>query len=104
MATNTPAPSPETSITIKVILNGKDENRKFRLPLKDLGANSLPDKVRSTVPLQPCLGEQPENTLIGYSFMIVLCIARWLINIFYKASQLALYPLKQGRRLRALLG
>ena len=45
MATNVPASSPDMPITIKVIISGKDENRKFKLPLRDLGANSLPDKV-----------------------------------------------------------
>lgn len=50
MAT-TSASSPDMSITIKVVISGKDENRKFKLPLKDLGANTLPDKVRLTSPL-----------------------------------------------------
>lgn len=46
MANLTPSTSPDMSITIKVVFTGKDENRKFKLPLKELGANSLPDKVR----------------------------------------------------------
>lgn len=46
MATNATASSPDMPITIKVIISGKDENRKFKLPLRDLSANSLPDKVR----------------------------------------------------------
>ena len=47
MATNATASSPDMPITIKIIISGKDENRKFKLPLRDLGANSLPDKVRN---------------------------------------------------------
>lgn len=37
-------------ITIKIVFANKDENRRFKLPLKELGANSLTDKVRLTVP------------------------------------------------------
>ncbi len=48
MATNATASSPDMLITIKIIISGKDENRKFKLPLRDLGANSLPDKVRNS--------------------------------------------------------
>lgn len=47
MATNGTASSPDMPITIKIIISGKDENRKFKLPLRDLGANSLPDKLRT---------------------------------------------------------
>lgn len=50
MATLTPASSPEMTVTIKVVFPNKDENRRFKLPLKELGANSLPDKVRLKVP------------------------------------------------------
>lgn len=49
MATLTPASSPDMIITIKIVFANKDENRRFKLPLKELGANSLPDKVRLTV-------------------------------------------------------
>ena len=45
MATHPHASSPDMPITIKVVFADKDENRKFKLPLTDLGANSLPDKV-----------------------------------------------------------
>lgn len=48
MATTVTASSPDMLITIKIIISGKDENRKFKLPLRDLGANSLPDKVRDS--------------------------------------------------------
>ena len=51
MATLTPASSPDMSIAVKVVLAGKDENRKFKLPLKELGANTLPDKVCPTFQL-----------------------------------------------------
>ena len=36
---------PDTLITIKVALDGV--NRRFKLPLRDLGANVLPQKVRT---------------------------------------------------------
>lgn len=35
---------PETLITIKISVN--DTLKKLKLPLRDLGANVLPDKVR----------------------------------------------------------
>lgn len=35
---------PNTSITVKVALNDV-ENRRFKIALKDLGPNTLPDKV-----------------------------------------------------------
>ncbi|RDL37604.1 uncharacterized protein BP5553_05037 [Venustampulla echinocandica] len=38
------APSPDTLVTLKVNLDGA--NRRFKLPLRDLGAFSLPDKLR----------------------------------------------------------
>ncbi|KAI9667051.1 MAG: hypothetical protein M1829_005592 [Trizodia sp. TS-e1964] len=40
----TPAPNPDTQINIKITFNG--HNRRFKLPLRDLGANVLPDKLR----------------------------------------------------------
>ena len=43
MATSV-AMSPDILITIKLQIGS--ENRRFKLPLKDLGANILPDKVR----------------------------------------------------------
>ncbi|KAF2840009.1 hypothetical protein M501DRAFT_931424 [Patellaria atrata CBS 101060] len=43
MATNVPV-GPETLITVKISIQGC--NRKFKIPLKDLGANVLPDKLR----------------------------------------------------------
>jgi hypothetical protein len=49
MATLTPASSPDMMITIKIVFADKDENRRFKLPLKELGANLLPNKVRLTV-------------------------------------------------------
>lgn len=52
----------DTLITVKVLYN--DANRRFKLPLRDLGARSLPQKVWFTLlrqqmtPLQstPCWG------------------------------------------------
>lgn len=37
---------PDTLITVKVIIDGT--NRRFKLALRDLGANTLPQKVRVT--------------------------------------------------------
>lgn len=42
MASNT-ATNPDTLITVKVII--RDTTRRFKLPLRDLGANVFPDKV-----------------------------------------------------------
>lgn len=39
------SPNADTLITLKVQLAG--ENRRFKLALRDLGANTLPDKVCS---------------------------------------------------------
>ena len=55
MATPTTAPSPETPITIKVTLSS-GENRRIKLPLRELGANTLPDKV-CFMSHQPCRGQ-----------------------------------------------
>lgn len=44
MATNTNTATADTLITIKVSVN--DSLKKLKLPLRDLGANVLPDKVR----------------------------------------------------------
>ncbi|KAL8775019.1 MAG: hypothetical protein Q9209_000498 [Squamulea sp. 1 TL-2023] len=46
MATINSTPSSDTPITIKLALNN-GENRRFKLALRELGANTLPDKVRS---------------------------------------------------------
>lgn len=45
-AHNTNAVSADTLITIKVSVN--ESLKKLKLPLRDLGANVLPDKVRLT--------------------------------------------------------
>ena len=37
----------DTPVHIKISVLGKDENRKFKLSLKDCSANVLPDKVGS---------------------------------------------------------
>lgn len=39
-------PGPEHLVTVKVLFN--DSNRRFKLPLKDLRAQVLPEKVRRT--------------------------------------------------------
>lgn len=44
MATVNPTPSSDTPIAIKLALNN-GENRRFKLALRELGANTLPDKV-----------------------------------------------------------
>jgi hypothetical protein len=42
MATTTPI-HPETLVTLKINFEGK--NGRYKLPLRDLGANTLPDRV-----------------------------------------------------------
>ncbi|OBT92409.1 hypothetical protein VE01_09271 [Pseudogymnoascus verrucosus] len=39
------ATNPDTLVTLKVNIEGS--NRRFKLPLRDLGANTLPDKLRA---------------------------------------------------------
>ncbi|WPH01256.1 Hypothetical protein R9X50_00409400 [Acrodontium crateriforme] len=53
-------PSQDTLITLKVNLNG--EVRKLKLPLRDLSANVLPDKLRQ------CLNIKPEQTAVFERF------------------------------------
>jgi len=48
MAPSTQASPPDMPIQIKTVLANKDENRRFILPLRDLGADTLPNKVRFT--------------------------------------------------------
>lgn len=47
MASTNPAAAADVPVHVKIALNGKDENRKFKLSLKDCYANVLPDKVWS---------------------------------------------------------
>lgn len=49
MATNVPV-TLDTLIVIKVLFQG--HNKKFKVPLRDLGANVLPDKLRGLLQLQ----------------------------------------------------
>ncbi|KAL8861282.1 MAG: hypothetical protein Q9198_010534, partial [Flavoplaca austrocitrina] len=52
MATANPTPSSDTPIAIKLALNN-GENRRFKLALRELGANTLPDKLRSLLNVLP---------------------------------------------------
>ncbi|MCJ1427395.1 hypothetical protein MMC29_005298 [Sticta canariensis] len=52
MATINPSPSPDTPITIKIALSN-GENRRFKLALRDLGAVTLPDKLRQLLAIPP---------------------------------------------------
>ncbi|KAL8687706.1 MAG: hypothetical protein Q9224_005074, partial [Gallowayella concinna] len=52
MASINPTPSADTPIAIKLALNN-GENRRFKLVLRDLGANTLPDKLRSLLNVPP---------------------------------------------------
>ena len=45
MASINPTTTTETPVHVKIAVNGKDENRKFKLTLRDLGATVLPEKV-----------------------------------------------------------
>jgi len=53
MSNINPAASADHPITIKIALSN-GENRKFKLALKELGANTLPDKVRLPSDPEPC--------------------------------------------------
>ncbi|KAI2482215.1 zz type zinc finger domain-containing protein [Pyrenophora tritici-repentis] len=50
-ATNNVPVTLETPIVVKVLFRG--QYKKFKLPLKDLGAHVLPEKLRSILQLQP---------------------------------------------------
>ncbi|KAL8652605.1 MAG: hypothetical protein Q9226_004202, partial [Calogaya cf. arnoldii] len=52
MATVNATPSSDTPIAIKLALNN-GENRRFKLALRELGANTLPDKLRSLLNVPP---------------------------------------------------
>ena len=45
MASSTTTANPDMPVQIKITVTGKEETRKFKLTLKDLGANVLPEKV-----------------------------------------------------------
>ncbi|QSZ36491.1 hypothetical protein DSL72_006371 [Monilinia vaccinii-corymbosi] len=46
-----PPPSPDTLVTLKINIEGI--NRRFKLPLRDLGASTLPDKLRYLLAIPP---------------------------------------------------
>ncbi|TAQ89421.1 hypothetical protein B7494_g2254 [Chlorociboria aeruginascens] len=50
MASNT-ATNPDTLVTLKVNIDGS--NRRFKLPLRDLGASTLPEKLRFLLAIPP---------------------------------------------------
>ncbi|KAL8940696.1 MAG: hypothetical protein Q9216_002683 [Gyalolechia sp. 2 TL-2023] len=52
MASINSTPSADTTIAVKLALND-GENRRFKLALKDLGANTLPEKLRSLLAIPP---------------------------------------------------
>lgn len=70
MATVNPTPSSDTPIAIKLALNN-GENRRFKLTLRELGANTLPDKVSfhslppGFDPLPFFFSEEPSSLIIS---------------------------------------
>ncbi|KAF4633051.1 hypothetical protein G7Y89_g5075 [Cudoniella acicularis] len=48
---STTATNPDTLVTLKVNIEGS--NRRFKLPLRDLGASTLPDKLRFLLAIPP---------------------------------------------------
>ena len=48
----------DTLITLKIAIDGN--NRRFKLALRDLGANVLPEKVRLDIVLDPLLAGQAD--------------------------------------------
>lgn len=61
---------PDTLITVKVIIEGT--NRRFKLALRDLGANTLPQKVSHSNVCQPRLGS-PWPKSSGNEVLLILC-------------------------------
>jgi next-to-BRCA1 protein 1 len=56
-ATNNVPVTLDTPIVVKVLFRG--QTKKFKLPLKDLGAHVLPEKVRNTS--RRSVGRQPDQ-------------------------------------------
>ena len=54
---------PDTLITVKVIIDGT--NRRFKLALRDLGANTLPQKVCHPPPQPDHTNLPPQASLIS---------------------------------------
>ncbi|KAG0651986.1 ZZ-type zinc finger-containing [Hyphodiscus hymeniophilus] len=48
---STSATNPDTLVTLKINIEGS--NRRFKLPLRELGATTLPDKLRSLLAIPP---------------------------------------------------
>ncbi|KAH8602161.1 hypothetical protein B0O99DRAFT_588380 [Bisporella sp. PMI_857] len=48
---STSATNPDTQVVLKINVDG--HNRKFKLPLRDLGASTLPDKLRFLLDIPP---------------------------------------------------
>ena len=46
MATTNAPVTLDTLIVVKIQLQGQGSTRRFKVPLRDLGANVFPDKVR----------------------------------------------------------
>lgn len=81
MATQQPPPLPETPVAIKITVAGKDEHKKLRLALKDLGANSLPNKVSS-------LPRTGWHVLLSCSVMVVYIITLYSQKLIRFNTQL----------------
>lgn len=62
---STTATSPDTLVTLKINFNGN--SRRLKLPLRDLGAATLEDKVGRLWPLASAVVTQqmPRRDLIG---------------------------------------
>jgi hypothetical protein len=58
---STAATNQDTLVTLKINIEGS--NRRFKLPLRDLGASTLPDKVRRSTTSPPCLGPRSVHSL-----------------------------------------
>lgn len=61
------APTPDTLITLKINIEGS--NRRFKLPLRDLSSNALPDKVCDNLQL---IYKQGCTILQSYPYTIMI--------------------------------
>ncbi|KAF2201814.1 hypothetical protein GQ43DRAFT_440240 [Delitschia confertaspora ATCC 74209] len=100
MATTAPTNEPvtlETLITFKVLFQG--QIKKFKIPLGDLGANVLPDKLRALLCIQPdqeVIFERYSDSAGAY-----ITLDPWKISVYKTLFRAAKAKLKL--RLRATL-
>lgn len=75
MATPLPAPpvGPDTLITVKVLQNNSI-NRRFKIPLRDLGARVFPERVRCVLAREPSPRLAPSPRSLVYPLSLLFPI------------------------------